>query len=90
MASPRPADVLTVSGPVTRQMTQAVGRAHAAMAEPRLVVSAGDCAGGKCPFRGSYAVGEGVEAVLPVDAHIRGCPPSPEDIIRHLRALMAR
>jgi Ni,Fe-hydrogenase III small subunit len=88
VASPRHADVLTVSGPVTRQMAAALRRTHAAMGEPRLVVAVGDCAAGRCPFRGSYAAGEGVSAVLPVDATIPGCPPSPAEIIRHLRALM--
>lgn len=89
VASPRHADVLTVSGPVTRQMTGALKQAHGAMGEPRLVVAVGDCAAGRCPARGSYAAAEGVAAVLPVDVHIPGCPPAPEEIIRHLRALMA-
>jgi Ni,Fe-hydrogenase III small subunit len=88
VASPRHADVLTVSGPVTRQMAEALGRTHAAVGQPRLVVSVGDCAAGRCPFRGSYAAGEGVAAVLPVDAHIPGCPPAPAEIVQHLRALM--
>ncbi len=89
VASPRHADVLTVSGPVTRQMAPALQRTYGSMGEPRLVVAVGDCAAGNCPFRGSYAAGAGVEAVLPVADHIPGCPPAPEDIIRHLRALMA-
>ena len=88
VASPRHADVLTVSGPVTRQMAPALRRAYEAVGEPKLVVAIGDCAAGKCPFHGTYAAGEGVAAVLPVDAVVPGCPPSPEDIIRHLRALM--
>jgi Ni,Fe-hydrogenase III small subunit len=88
VASPRHADVLTVSGPVTRQMTEALRRTHDAVGEPRWVVAVGDCASGSCPFRGSYAAGEGVASVLEVDAHVPGCPPSPADLIRHLRALM--
>ncbi len=88
VASPRHADVLTVSGPVTRQMAEALRRTADAVGEPRLVVAVGDCASGQCPFRGSYASGEGVDAVLPVDLHIRGCPPTPEEILRGLRALM--
>lgn len=90
VASPRHADVLTVSGPVTRQMADALRRTHEAVGEPRLVVTVGDCAAGVCPFAGSYAAGRGVQGVLPVDAHIPGCPPSPAEILRHLRALMQR
>ncbi len=89
VASPRHADVLTVSGPVTRQMAGALRRTHEAMGEPRLVVALGDCAAGRCPFRGSYAAGTGLGAVLPVDATIPGCPPAPDEIVRHLRRLMA-
>jgi len=89
VASPRHADALTVSGPVTRQLTEALRRTHAALGEPKLVVAVGDCASGRCPFRGTYAAGEGVDAVLPVDARIPGCPPTPAEIVRHLRALMA-
>jgi Ni,Fe-hydrogenase III small subunit len=89
VASPRHADALTVSGPVTRQMVGALRATHAAVGAPRWVVAVGDCAAGRCPFHGSYAAGEGVAPLLPVDAHIPGCPPSPADIIRHLRALMA-
>ena len=89
VASPRHADVLTVSGPVTRQMAGALARTYEAMGEPRLVVALGDCAMGRCPFRGSYAAGVGAGAVVEVDAQIPGCPPTPGDIVRHLRALMA-
>ncbi len=89
VASPRHADVLTVSGPVSRQMETALRRTYAAMAQPRLVVALGDCAAGRCPFRGSYAAGTGLDAVLHVDVHVPGCPPAPDEIIRHLRALMA-
>ncbi len=88
VASPRHADVLTVSGPVTRQMAEALRRTHAALGDPQLVVAVGDCACGRCPFRGTYAAGEGVAGVLPVDAEVPGCPPTPEEIVRHLRALM--
>lgn len=90
VASPRHADVLTVSGPVTRQMVDALRRTHEAMGEPRLVVALGDCAAGRCPFRGSYAAGNGAAGVIPVDAVIPGCPPTPDEIVRHLRRLMGR
>jgi Ni,Fe-hydrogenase III small subunit len=89
VASPRHADVLTVSGPVTRQMATALRRTHAAMPQPALVVAIGDCALGRCPFRGAYATGDGVGSVLPVDAEVPGCPPAPGAIVARLRALMA-
>ncbi len=89
VASPRHADLLTVSGPVTQQMAEALQRTYAAVGEPKLVVALGDCAAGRCPFRGSYAAGEGVAALLPVDAEIPGCPPTPADIVASLKALMA-
>jgi NADH:ubiquinone oxidoreductase subunit B-like Fe-S oxidoreductase len=69
-------------------MAEALTRTHDAMGEPRWVVALGDCAGGRCPFRGTYAAGEGVESVLRVDVHVAGCPPSPADIILRLRSLM--
>ncbi len=88
VASPRHADVLTVSGPVTRQMREALQTTAAAVGEPRTVVSVGDCAAGRCPFAGSYAAGSGVDGVLPSDLHIPGCPPSPSAILEALRGLM--
>ncbi len=89
VASPRHADVLTVSGPVSRQMAGALRRTYDAVGSPRVVVAVGDCAAGMCPFAGSYAAGTGVSGVVPVDRRIPGCPPSPAEILRHLRALMA-
>lgn len=88
VASPRHADVLTVSGPVTRQMEEALQKTAAAVGEPRIVISVGDCAAGRCPFAGSYAAGGGVDRVLPSDVHIPGCPPAPGAILEALRALM--
>ncbi|MDE2563952.1 MAG: NADH-quinone oxidoreductase subunit NuoB [Sphingomonadales bacterium] len=88
VASPRHADVLLVTGPVTRNMREALERAHAAMPQPGWVVAAGDCAiDGGC-FAGSYAVEDGVAAVLPVNLHIRGCPPPPRDLLLGLLTLM--
>jgi Ni,Fe-hydrogenase III small subunit len=83
-ASPRHADVLTVSGPVTRHMVAALQDCHNAMSEPRRVVAIGDCACCGGVFRGSYAVMDGVAAVLPVDLQIPGCPPNPDVLLRGL------
>lgn len=89
VGSPRHADVLLVSGPVTRNMAQALRRAREAMAEPAWVVAAGDCAvDGGC-FRGLAAVEGGVAAVLPVDLVILGCPPTPERLLEGLLALIS-
>jgi Ni,Fe-hydrogenase III small subunit len=88
VASPRHADVLTVTGPVTRNMREALQRTHAAMPAPKWVVALGGCAlDGGC-FAGSYAVVGGVSAVMPVDLHVPGCPPPPIDILKGLLALM--
>lgn len=88
VASPRHADVLLVTGPVTKNMREALERTYAATPEPRWVVAVGDCAlHGGC-FAQSYAVVGGVSHVLPVDLHIPGCPPPPFDILRGLLALL--
>ncbi|EFH13022.1 NADH-quinone oxidoreductase subunit B family protein, partial [Teichococcus cervicalis] len=89
VASPRHADVLLVSGPMTRTMTEAAQRAHACMAEPGWVVAVGDCALGGGVFAGAYAVEEGVGAALPVDLVIPGCPPGPALLLEGLLTLLA-
>lgn len=88
VASPRHADVLLVTGPVTRNMEEALRSVHEAMPGPKWVVAVGDCARDGGCFAGSYAVLGGVSAVLPVDLHIPGCPPSPNEILKGLLALM--
>ena len=88
VASPRHADVLMVTGPVTRNMHEALERTYAATPAPKWVVAVGDCAADGGLFAGSYAVAGGVSAVLPVDLHIRGCPPDPMALIQGLLALM--
>jgi Ni,Fe-hydrogenase III small subunit len=90
VASPRHADVLMVTGPVTKNMREALERTYAATPAPKWVIAVGDCAvDGGC-FAGSYAVEGGVSAVLPVDLHIRGCPPSPTELLHGLLALIER
>jgi Ni,Fe-hydrogenase III small subunit len=88
VASPRHADVLMVTGPVTKNMRQALERTYAATPDPKWVVAVGDCALDGGLFAGSYAVGGGVSQVIPVDLHIRGCPPSPTALLEGLLALV--
>lgn len=88
VASPRHADVLLVTGPVTRNMREALERTYNATPDPKWVVANGDCAlDGGC-FAGSYAVVGGVADVIPVDLHIPGCPPKPLEILKALLALV--
>ena len=88
VASPRHADVLLVTGPVTRNMREALERTWRATPDPKWVVAVGDCAVDGGLFAGSYAVAGGVAAVVPVDLHIRGCPPSPLQLLEGLLALI--
>jgi Ni,Fe-hydrogenase III small subunit len=87
-ASPRHADVLLVTGPVTHNMKQALERTYAATPAPKWVVAVGDCAVDGGLFADSYAVAGGVSAVVPVDLHIRGCPPTPLQLLEGLLALL--
>ena len=88
VASPRHADMLLVTGPVSLNMAEALQRTYDAVPAPKWVVAMGECAiDGGC-FAGGYAVMNGVNAVLPVDMVIRGCPPSPEKLLRGLLALL--
>jgi Ni,Fe-hydrogenase III small subunit len=86
VASPRHADCLLVTGPVTRNMAEALRRTWEATPDPKLVIAAGDCARDGGLFAGSYAVVGGVGAVVPVDAMIPGCPPSPRALLAGLLA----
>ncbi len=88
VASPRHADVLTVTGPVTKNMREALQRTYNAMPDPKWVVAIGACAVDGGTFAGSYAVAGGVKDVLPVDLTILGCPPSPRQLLAGLLALL--
>jgi Ni,Fe-hydrogenase III small subunit len=88
VASPRHADVLLVTGPVTKNMKEALERTYNATPAPKWVVALGGCARDGGCFAGSYAVVGGVSKVIPVDLHIPGCPPSPTDILRGLLSLL--
>jgi Ni,Fe-hydrogenase III small subunit len=88
VASPRHADVLLVTGPVTANMREALVRTYQATPNPKWVVAVGDCARDGGVFSGSYACVGGVAAVVPVDLHIGGCPPSPITLLKGLLALL--
>ena len=88
VASPRHADVLLVTGPVTRNMREALARTYHATPDPKWVVAVGDCARDGGLFSGSYAVVGGVSAVVPVDLHIPGCPPRPVQLLKGLLSLL--
>lgn len=88
VASPKHADVLLVTGPVTHNMRVALERAYAVTPDPKWVVALGECACTGGVFAGSYAVVGAVKDVIPVDLHIKGCPPSPIEILKGLLALL--
>ena len=88
VASPRHADVLLVTGPVTWNMREALLRTYNATPEPKWVVALGDCAVNCGVFAGSPAVVGPLADILPVDLHVPGCPPRPIEIVKALLALM--
>jgi Ni,Fe-hydrogenase III small subunit len=89
VASPRHADMLLVTGPVTRNMREALERTYAATPAPKWVIAAGDCAAGCGAFGPSYACLGSVSACLPVDLTISGCPPTPLQLLQGLVSLLA-
>jgi Ni,Fe-hydrogenase III small subunit len=82
VASPRHADLLLVTGPVTRNMESALRRVYEATPDPKLVVAVGDCGAGNGPFCPNYAVRGKVSDIIPVDVIVPGCPPSPLQLLR--------
>src|SRR5689334_4942858 len=88
VASPRHADVLMVTGPVTKNMREALLRTYNATPDPKWVVAVGVCAVDGGIFAGTYAVAGGVSETIPVDLHIRGCPPTPTQLLSGLLALL--
>src|SRR3974377_55919 len=88
VASPRHADVLLVTGPVTKNMREALERTYRATPDPKWVVAVGDCALDGGLFSGSYGVVGGVSAAVPVDLHISGCPPTPNALLKGLITLV--
>jgi Ni,Fe-hydrogenase III small subunit len=90
VASPRHADLLLVTGPVTHNMAVALRRTWEATPDPKLVVAVGDCARTCGVFAGSYAIAGPVSSIVPVDVHVDGCPPEPADILRGILAALGR
>ena len=88
VASPRHADALLVTGPVTKHMAIALRRTYDATPEPRLVIAAGECACGRGIFGESYATFGAVDKLLPVDVAIPGCPPSPTALLQGILAAL--
>lgn len=90
VASPRHADCLLVTGPVSKNMLLALKKTYAAMPEPKFVITCGDCALNGGLFKDSYYVETAVKDILPVALHIPGCPPSPPDIIQALLTFLRK
>jgi Ni,Fe-hydrogenase III small subunit len=90
VASPRHADMLLVTGPVTRNMEVPLQKTYEATPNPKLVVAVGDCAQTCGVFKGSYAVAGSVDQFIPVDVFVRGCPPEPADILRGILTALHR
>jgi Ni,Fe-hydrogenase III small subunit len=88
VASPRHADVLMVTGPLTKNMREALERTYAATPNPKWVVAIGDCAIDGGVFAGSYACDGAISNAVPVDLQIRGCPPDPITLLRGLITLL--
>jgi Ni,Fe-hydrogenase III small subunit len=90
VASPRHADMLLVTGPVTRNMAVPLRMTYDATPDPKLVVAVGDCARNCGVFAGSYAVAGPVDAIIPVDAYVGGCPPEPMQILQGILMAIGR
>jgi Ni,Fe-hydrogenase III small subunit len=90
VASPRHADMLLVTGPVTRNMAAPLLKTYEAMPDPKLVVAIGDCARTCGVFAGSYAVVGPVDRLIPVDVYVDGCPPEPIDILQGILVAIGR
>ena len=85
--SPRQADVMIVSGTVTKKMVPQIVRLYNQMAEPKYVIAMGACASGGGPFKEGYNVVSGIDRFVPVDIYIPGCPPTPQALLNGLIAL---
>ena len=88
--TPRHADVLIATGPVTRQTALRLKRIYELMPEPKFVIAVGACASSGAPFKKCYNVLGGVDKVIPVDVYVQGCPPKPEAIIHGVTKLLEK
>jgi len=90
VASPRHADGLMITGPVTKNMEEALKKTYEAMPSPKIVIAVGACAISGGPFKGSKEINNGADTVIPVDLYIPGCPPHPLTILDGLLRLLDR
>ena len=88
--SPRQADMMIVSGTVTKKMIPQIVRLYNQMSEPKYVVAMGACASGGGPFKEGYNVVSGVDKYIPVDVYIPGCPPTPQSLLNGLITLQKK
>ena len=90
VGSPRHADILLMTGPVTRQMLPRVIRVYEQVPEPKVVVAIGSCATSGSPFLGSQMIEGPIDKIIPVDVYVAGCPPRPEAIVRGIITAVKR
>jgi Ni,Fe-hydrogenase III small subunit len=90
VASPRHADGLLITGPVTKNMRQALEKTYEALSDPKLVIVVGSCAISGGPYAGNPEQCNGVEGIIPIDLYVPGCPPHPLTILEGLLCLLGR